>query len=374
MTVLVSVVVPNFNHFPFLEQRLKTISQQTYRNIEIILLDDASTDNSLSVLEAFAQSEPRVTRLIKNEQNSGGAFTQWIKGVKEAKGKYLWIAETDDFSDLCFIETLVNKLEHNKNSAVAYCHSNWIDSQGSQLGLMDIHVPYFKHNYWLSDFCIDGDDVNCNLMPYRNVIRNASSALFRVASFKAALHGFTPSGRIDDWLFYVQLLKGSSLSFSNKELNFCRLHSTNFSRSLTSKSYSKNSRERVNVLRKIITLYPKQSHCVADALKILWDNRFKYKAVDRVLMQHQKMGRYGLYGFNDLSKYFVSRCINKPKVIFDKKVVNSSYTGIPMSQVDSSYLSQLDTVVVISIFYQIQMTQTLKELGYTGQVVYLEAT
>jgi glycosyltransferase involved in cell wall biosynthesis len=374
MSVLVSVVVPNYNHIKYLGQRLKSIAEQTYRNLEIILLDDASSDNSLSLLDDFVESESRVKTLIKNPQNSGGAFSQWMKGVEQVTGKYLWIAETDDFSDLRFVETLVNKLEQNENAAVAYCHSNWIDSEGCRLGLMDIHAPYFKKNYWQSDFCLDGDEVNRDLMPYRNVIRNASSALFRTSTFKGALAGFTPSGKIDDWLFYVQLLKGNMLCFSDTKLNFCRLHASNFSRSLTSHSYNKNSRERINVLRKISALYPEQAHCVSDALKILWSNRFKYKAVDTLLLKHEKMGCYGLYGFNDLSKYFVSRCTNKPKVIFDKKVINSSYTGIPMSQIDSSYLSQLDTVVVTSIFYRAQMTETLKNMGYAGQVAYLEIT
>ena len=374
MSALVSVVVPNYNHSKYLEQRLKSITEQTHCDLEIILLDDASSDDSLSVLEAFVESESRVKTLIKNTHNSGGAFSQWMKGVEQVTGKYLWIAETDDFSDLRFIETLVKKLEQNENAALAYCHSNWIDSEGCRLGLMDIHAPYFKKNYWQSDFCVDGDEVNRNFMPYRNVIRNASSALFRTSLFKGALKGFTPLGRIDDWLFYVQLLKGNMLCFSNDELNFCRLHSSNFSRSLTSQSYIKNSQERINVLRKIVGLYPEQTHCVSDALKILWRNRFKYKAVDKLLLEHTKMGRYGLYGFNDLSKYFVSRCANKPKVIFDKKAVNTSYTGIPMSQIDSSYFSQLDTVVVTSIFYRIQMTETLKNMGYNGKVIYLEIT
>lgn len=372
MSALISVIVPNYNHLEYLEQRLESIAQQTYSNLEIILLDDASSDNSLSILQAFAEAEPRVKTLIENSRNSGGAFSQWIKGVEQASGEYLWIAETDDVSDLKFIETLVAKLEQNPQAAVAYCHSNWIDSEGCPLGLMDIHVPYFKKNHWQADFCLDGDEVNRDLMPYRNVIRNASSALFRTNTFKATLTGFTPSGRIDDWLFYVQLLKGNKLCFSNAQLNFCRLHGANFSRSLTSQSYSKNCRERINVLRQIVTLYPKQATSVEDALKILWKNRFKYKAVDSLLSQEHKMHTYGLYGFNDLSKYFVSRCTAMPKVIFDKKVTNSSYTGIPMSQVNSASLAQLDTVVVMSIFYRQQIIKVLQELGYQGKIMHLE--
>jgi glycosyltransferase involved in cell wall biosynthesis len=368
MSALVSVVVPNFNHQDFLAQRLKTIAEQSYANLEIILLDDASTDNSMTLLEAFAESEPRVTTLIKNQHNSGGAFAQWIKGVAQAKGKYLWIAETDDFSDLGFVETLVAQLEQNDQAAVAYSHSNWVDNQENDLGLMDIYLPYFKHNYWLADGCFDGDEINRDFMPYRNVIRNASSAVFRVATFNAALSGFTVSGRIDDWLFYVGLLKAHKVCFVAQPLNFCRLHASNFSRSLTSQSYYKNSVERINVLRKIQNLYPKQTTSVLAALNILWRNRFKYKAVDKLLSSHQDFGKYGLYGFNDLSKYFVSRCFVKPKCIFDKKVLDSFYTDISLSHLSETELSKLDSVIIMSIFYRENMRQALKEMGFKGQV------
>ncbi|MEP1552269.1 MAG: glycosyltransferase family A protein [Paraglaciecola sp.] len=369
---LVSIIVPNYNHYDYLEQRLQSIAKQTYSNLEIILLDDASSDNSVSRLEEFSLSEARVKTFIKNSENSGSAFAQWIKGFEQASGKYLWIAESDDFSDLHFIECLVEQLEQQPKAALAYCHSNWIDAESNPLGLMDIHVPYFEENYWLTDFCLNGDEVNRNLMPYRNVVRNASSALFRVTSFKAALKDFSPSGRIDDWLFYVLLLKGNVLCFVNRELNFCRLHSGNFSRSLTSNNYNKNSRERINVLRHILALYPESAGSVHNALAILWKNRFKYKAVDNLLGQHQEMGSYALYGFNDLSKYFISRCYTQAEVIFDKKIASSKYNGIPLSHLTATALQQLDTVIIMSIFYRKQMEVMLQNLGYSGRVVSLE--
>ncbi|WP_133469223.1 glycosyltransferase family 2 protein [Paraglaciecola marina] len=369
---LVSVIVPNYNHYDYLEQRLQSIAKQTYSNLEIILLDDASSDKSVSRLEEFSLSDARVKTFIKNSDNSGSAFVQWIKGVEQASGKYLWIAESDDCSDLHFIECLVEQLEQQPKAALAYCHSNWIDAESNPLGLMDIHVPYFKENYWLTDFCLDGDEVNRNLMPYRNVVRNASSALFRITPFKAALKGVSPSGRIDDWLFYVLLLKGNILCFVNRELNFCRLHSGNFSRSLTSQSYVSNIKQRIGVFRKIIAEYPDGVNSVEPALKILWRNRFKYKSVDTLITRHQSFGTYALYGFNDLSKYFISRCTSKPLVIFDKKIIDSSYSGTSLSRVDDFDLVQLDTVIVMSIYYQVQMRKILQSLGFKGRVLCLE--
>jgi glycosyltransferase involved in cell wall biosynthesis len=102
----VSVAVPNYNHARFLRQRLDTILAQTYQDFELILLDDCSTDESRTILEQYA-GDPRA-RLEFNEVNSGSTFKQWNKGVRLAQGKYVWIAESDDYSDARFLERLVS--------------------------------------------------------------------------------------------------------------------------------------------------------------------------------------------------------------------------------------------------------------------------
>ena len=100
----VSVIVPNYNHARFLPQRIESILRQTYQDFELILLDDCSTDDSRAVLSQYA-SEPRV-RIQFNEVNSGSTFRQWNKGVRLARGKYVWIAESDDYADERLLERL----------------------------------------------------------------------------------------------------------------------------------------------------------------------------------------------------------------------------------------------------------------------------
>lgn len=82
---LVSVIVPNYNHASYLKERLDSIYQQTYQNIEVILLDDFSSDNSVEILKQYAKKYPHKTRLVVNEQNSGRVFRQWNKGLALAK-------------------------------------------------------------------------------------------------------------------------------------------------------------------------------------------------------------------------------------------------------------------------------------------------
>src|SRR5580658_7167935 len=101
----VSVIVPNYNHARFLRRRIDTILAQTFQDFELILLDDCSTDESRSILREYA-SAPRV-RFEFNEVNSGSTFKQWNKGVRLTQGKYVWIAESDDYADIRLLERLV---------------------------------------------------------------------------------------------------------------------------------------------------------------------------------------------------------------------------------------------------------------------------
>lgn len=77
---LVSVIVPNYNHVKYLRQRLESIYNQTYNKFEVILLDDASTDESVEVLKEYQSKYSEKTTLVINDQNSGNTFKQWKKG------------------------------------------------------------------------------------------------------------------------------------------------------------------------------------------------------------------------------------------------------------------------------------------------------
>ena len=116
---LVSVVVPNYNYKRYLNLRIQSILQQTYQNIELILLDDASTDGSEEVLSDY--------------QDHANPFKQWFKGMQLAKGKYIWIAEADDLCELTFLEKVVPLMEKYQQAAVCFAGSKYIDKDGNVL-------------------------------------------------------------------------------------------------------------------------------------------------------------------------------------------------------------------------------------------------
>ena len=111
---LVSVIVPNYNHAPFLRLRLDSIFNQTFQDFEVIILDDCSTDNSKEIIEEY-RNRPQVSHVVYNETNSGSPFKQWAKGFDLAQGEYIWIAESDDWAELAFLEVFISVLTKNES-------------------------------------------------------------------------------------------------------------------------------------------------------------------------------------------------------------------------------------------------------------------
>src|SRR5690348_12935994 len=134
----VSVVIPNYNHAPFLRQRIESVLRQTYQDFELILLDDCSMDGSQAILMEYA-SDPRV-RIEFNQKNSGSTFKQWNKGVRLARGEYVWIAESDDYADDRLLEKLAARLDAEPRAAFAYCRS-WRVALDRADGFVDPLLP-----------------------------------------------------------------------------------------------------------------------------------------------------------------------------------------------------------------------------------------
>ena len=171
---MVSVIVPNYNHAAFLKERIESILAQTYQDFELILLDDCSTDCSRSVLQAYAR-HPRVSALVMNDTNTGNTFVQWDRGIRLARGRYIWMAESDDVADPHFLEATVRALEANREAVMCLTGSILIDEHSRPLARA-------SRDRWEETGevkCFDGREyVHHNLL-YRNYVYNASMVVFR---------------------------------------------------------------------------------------------------------------------------------------------------------------------------------------------------
>lgn len=223
---LISVIVPNYNHEKYLNQRLECIFNQTYSNFEVILLDDCSTDKSQEILLEYAKN-PKVSHCIFNTTNSGNTFVQWNKGIALAEGEYIWVAESDDFCDLQFLEKLVQPFLLDPEINLVYCQSNRVNEADTITGNWFNHTEGLDPFLFLTNFVMDGNVFIEKFLIYKNVIPNASAVLFKK---KMVLQ----LGELDidpvlrtcgDWLFYLKLVTNHKLAFVAESLNNFRYHS-----------------------------------------------------------------------------------------------------------------------------------------------------
>lgn len=222
----VTVVVPNFNHENFLRQRIESILAQSYQDYELLLLDDASTDNSRDILMEYSD-RPNV-RLLFNETNSGSAFKQWNVGFREACGEYVWIAESDDYAEPEFLDTLVSALESHPETGIACCRSWIVDKNGQTHGIAEqtcFDPETFRK--WDVDHVGEGKTECAESLILRNFVLNASAVLFRKSVVESVGYADDTLRLAGDWKLYGEMLMQSDIAFVSPVLNYFRKHETN---------------------------------------------------------------------------------------------------------------------------------------------------
>ena len=215
----VSVIVPNYNHAPYLRQRIDSILNQTFQDFELILLDDCSTDNSCEILEDY-RANPHVTHIVFNESNSGTPFRQWDKGIELAQGEWIWIAESDDWAEPEFLQSLMNESVKYPQCGLVFSLARYMCG-GKELWNM----------YESGDsIAYGGNEFVKNRLVNANVIYNVSMVLFKRCLYAKVNPSLYEDMRLcGDWFFYAQLCTQTGVLEVNKVLSNYRVHSTNTS-------------------------------------------------------------------------------------------------------------------------------------------------
>ena len=220
----VSVVLPNYNYEAYLPERLDSIVAQQFQDFEIILLDDASTDQSEKVLRDFAAKRVDTSVLI-NTENSGSPFVQWMRGMDMAKSDIIWLAEADDYCEPNLLTTLL-PLFDDRNMRIASCMSVPVQSDGTVIGdYRPIYLDRIAPGRFDRSFIVtDHEEANQGL-GIANTIPNASGVLFRRFDPEPDfVEKVTAMHLCGDWFFYTRAMKGGLVGFSNAPLNYHRRH------------------------------------------------------------------------------------------------------------------------------------------------------
>lgn len=225
----VSAVVPNYNYARYLPERIDSIAAQTAPMTEIVVLDDASSDNSVEVLRLqrmYTNPEPVI---VHSASNSGSVFRQWLAGVRRARGEFVWIAEADDAADPALVQTLLPAMRADPGIVMAYAQSSRVDAAGFVL-----HADYLGYTddlspeRWRASYTATGaEEVEAGL-GVKNTIPNVSAALFRREALLEVLETHIEElaeYRIaGDWLAYLHLLRKGRIHYVPEVLNRHRYH------------------------------------------------------------------------------------------------------------------------------------------------------
>lgn len=211
-TDLISVVIPLYNHEDFISDAIHSIANQTYNRIEIIIIDDGSTDDGLKVATKTCNKFlKRFEKVIIKSQNNSGAAIAIDNGVKLSSGKYIAIQPSDDMSAE---ERLLKQLSHIKMEqlSVSYTGSQVISKTGKIIGQRRKHHASYK----LSDI------LNCNY------VLPAPSLTTTRENFDK-INGFGNS-KLEDMEFLLKTLRsGGKVGRINQNLVLYRRHKTNVS-------------------------------------------------------------------------------------------------------------------------------------------------
>lgn len=269
--IKISVVVPNYNYSNYLYQRVYSILNQNYKIHELIILDDASKDNSLFYIKQIEQKISGFVnvKVVVNDINSGNAFSQWQKGINLATGDYVWVAEADDYAKKNFLNEVVSPLKKNNNIVISYADTGFIDSNGyiTKNSLVD-QIDILKTNHWNASYVNKGiSEINC--YSYLNcTIPNVSGTIIKKGNYDEIFESAKKFHQSGDWFTYLNILNLGDISYINKTLNYYRVHGNNISQTFDKKAHI------LEIQR--IYKFVKEKYGIDDEQQIQMYNRIKF--------------------------------------------------------------------------------------------------
>lgn len=204
---LVSIAMATYNGAKYIEEQLQSIIQQTYSNIEIVIVDDCSKDNTIEIIQQL-QQQYNFIHVFVNEANSGVTKT-FEKAIIKCKGEFIAISDQDDIWELNKIEILVNEIG---NHDAVYSNSLLVDASGQSLNKSFTSIMNMKTYYRGAPFLLS------NSVPGHTILMKQT--------FVQNILPFPPKMLFDLWIGFCAA-GNNGIKFVDKTLVKYRQHDTN---------------------------------------------------------------------------------------------------------------------------------------------------
>lgn len=223
---LVSIIIPVYNREDLVCDAIKSSICQTYPNIEVIIVDNKSTDNTWSVLQSWARKDERI-KIFQNESNVG-PVRNWKRCLEEARGEFCKILWSDDWMDSTFIEKAISIFDNETAFVLSWC--SIVRSDGSKVSDYHFDNTSYKTGYYLKDILFYHD---------QNFPVSPGCALFRLDDLKKNLVISVPNleqldsssnGAGNDLLLYLNTANAyDKVRIVPEFLNYFRHHESSIS-------------------------------------------------------------------------------------------------------------------------------------------------
>lgn len=206
---MVSIVIPLYNAAPYIERCLKSVVEQSYKKVEVVVVDDASTDHSLGIVESFCQTHPNI-RIVKHAHNCGLMLTRY-DGCKAAKGELIVFVDADDCLPTEAIAQLMAQQQLTRADIV----------MGNLLKIYVNGKEERRRGCLNADRCATPTEVLAALIDER-IIHSLCGKLFKASLFKqGGLHIFNHLTIAEDGCLLYQLVSKATCIASINAYTYC---------------------------------------------------------------------------------------------------------------------------------------------------------
>jgi glycosyltransferase involved in cell wall biosynthesis len=248
----VSVVIPLFDLKQYVGEAIDSVLQQTYPNIEIIVVDDGSTDNPETVLSDYRDHIKLIT-----QENKGLASAR-NTGIRNSEGEYLVFLDADDYISPEKIEVEVEVLEKHSATGWVYENSLAFDEDGQFIR----RIP--------QDFLLPNEDPPQGMVFQRLILTNfmtvnsvmiRKTTLLAVGTFDESLRG-----GFEDWDLWLRISPKNEVRYIDEDLAFVRIRTGSLSSQINAIPFLL---AKLRVIKKICQQYPDLTHSLRDGIMIM---------------------------------------------------------------------------------------------------------
>jgi glycosyltransferase involved in cell wall biosynthesis len=205
---LVTIIIPTFNGALFIKESIDSSIGQSYKNIEVIIIDDGSTDNTKDIIEPYLVHENIHYIYQENKGLSGARNT----GLKHSKGDYIQFLDSDDLLESTKVAKQIQFLEQNTEYFAVYSDTFYFD--GKKTNRIDSYRPFEKLSGLLLDRLISG-----NFIPVNSILLRKTDTTFD-----------EKLNVLEDWDFWLRLsLQNKKFSYLDEKLSWVRIHQNSMS-------------------------------------------------------------------------------------------------------------------------------------------------